>query len=584
MEFALLTTFNALVIASSILGFGMAVGFFIRTRQGQTRLLALQKTNESLQDEIWSLRDEAVARSRAEAASDAKSRFLATVSHEIRTPLNGVLGLADLLQATALTREQASYVDAIKSSGEALTSIIHEILDFSRIEAGHLDFNPQPMNLTALVEGVAELLAPRAQDKGLEIAVWVSNHLPNRLILDPARVRQVLLNLAGNAVKFTQAGGVGIRVELFEQDFLRFSVVDTGPGIAQNQRALIFNEFEMGDSTETRRHGGSGLGLAISRRIVEGMGGTLNLESAEGEGAHFYFNLPLQVAQDEKAEIVPRVVLQRRILIVANSPFEAPFIATRLNEAGADVVETRPAEAAALLNETRFDVLIVDCALGEAETSRISIVARAAGVRRILVLFSPFERHAFGQKVAVAFDGWLVKPVRTESLMRRIWPEGTVLQSSTLIAQNIATPAVVTVAAPPRFEVSVLLAEDDEVSLLVARKMLEHLGARVTCVDNGQAAVTAWEHAHAERRPFDVCLFDIRMPRVSGLQAARIIRQQEQSDGLAGRTNLMALSANAFEDDKTAALDAGFDAFLVKPIDLARLAEALSLRQHATVS
>ena len=263
-----------LLVSLSLAVLGLALADNLRVRW---RLRGLREQHEALGDEIWEVRAAIAARQRAEAASEAKSRFLATVSHEIRTPLNGILGLADLLGATKLDREQLAYVEAVRTSGRALATLIDEILDFSRIEAGKLALEAETFDLGALVESVVELLAPRAQDKGLEIATFLDPALPRGVVGDPVRLRQVLTNLAGNAVKFTETGGVGLSVSLVRERLVRFSVDDTGPGVPAEQRDIIFEEFEQGDGTRTRRHAGTGLGLAISRTIVQRMGGALTL-------------------------------------------------------------------------------------------------------------------------------------------------------------------------------------------------------------------------------------------------------------------------------------------------------------------
>ncbi len=375
---------------------------------------------ERLRDEIWELRAAAAARDKAEAASLAKSRFLATVSHEIRTPLNGVMGLAQLLAMTRLDAEQASYVEAIADSSRSLAQLIDDILDFSKIEAGKLSFRREPFDLAPLVEGVVELLAPRAFAKGLEIASFVAPQAPREMVGDPSRLRQVLVNLVGNAVNFTEKGGVGVRLVL-QDGMLRFDVRDTGPGVADAAREAIFEEFEQGDASATRRHGGTGLGLAISRRLVAQMGGALSLSESSAQGSTFAFTFPAPVGAPDPAPSPPLAGL--RVIIVAESRFEAPYLAESLQAAGA-VAEIAPGASPALARlETGAyapDVAIVDCALGAAATARLAEAARAAGTRRLVLLFSPLERRAYGEAALRDFDGWLVKPVRSASLIARL--------------------------------------------------------------------------------------------------------------------------------------------------------------------
>ena len=255
-----------------------------------------KRKKERLLDEIWELKATASALNKAEAANEAKSRFLAMVSHEIRTPLTGILGMAELLTATELSAEQTSYVDAIRVSGESLSSLINEILDFSKIEAGKLDLNRAVFDVHALVEGIAELLAPRAQGKGIEIATSIDCHVSPRVLGDSERLRQVLINLAGNAVKFTESGGVGIAVKQAPGGKVSFSVCDTGPGVPDDRRQAIFEEFEQVDGSMTRRHEGTGLGLAISKLLVELMGGDLRLERSGPDGSIFSFSIALPSA------------------------------------------------------------------------------------------------------------------------------------------------------------------------------------------------------------------------------------------------------------------------------------------------
>ncbi len=277
------------LLGLSLLAFALGLGaaLYLLPRRGDS-----DGRREALQDEVRRLRAAAAARDRAEAANEAKSRFLATVSHEIRTPLNGVLGLAQLLSMTPLEAEQASYVDSIRDCARALAQLVDDILDFSKIEAGRLELRREEFALAPLVEGVVELLAPRAQGKGLEIASHVASEAPERLVGDPARLRQVLINLAGNAVNFTQEGGVGVSVAAVGDDWLRFVVEDTGPGIPEAAQAKIFEEFEQAEPLATRAGGGAGLGLAIARRLVAKMGGALALEASSESGSRFAFTFP----------------------------------------------------------------------------------------------------------------------------------------------------------------------------------------------------------------------------------------------------------------------------------------------------
>ena len=541
----------------------------------------LQCVGRDVTDRTEAKRALGEARDHANAANQAKSRFLAMTSHEFRTPLNGIIGMSGLLLETALTPEQTTYVKAVKASGDALLSLIEELLDYSRIEAGKIDLEHRPFILSDLIEDITELLAPRAQARQLAIASYIDETLPTEVIGDAARLRQVLLNLAGNSIKFTSTGGVALIVTPgVGRNDIRFMVRDTGIGIAPDAQARIFRDFEQADGQIARNYGGSGLGLSISDRIVKRMGGHITLQSEPGSGSTFEVSVPLPAhdrAPAQKRFAAPDLT-GHPVMLVAPQTVETSLLARRLERWGAETCTTSDlAVARALLLERAWHTVLVDHAMGWDEIWRFGQAARGHAARRI-VMVTPSTRQNLQAAGAAAFTGYLVKPLRTASIAARL---SAPADDSTLLRtasgqpdrdsrEESKTPA--TTSAP---SLSILVAEDNEINALLTRSLLTRLGHAVIVTANGEEALKSWDAALAAGAPYDLVLMDIQMPNLDGIEATRKIREREATR-FGHRTTVLALTANALTDDRHACFEAGMDGFLVKPLDRERLADALA--------
>lgn len=548
----------------------------IRSESG--RLADVQSVGRDVTDRVGTEHALAEARDLANSANRAKSKFLAMASHEIRTPLNGIIGMTGLLLETPLTPEQATYAKAVKTSGDALLALIEELLDFSKIEAGKIDLEHRPFALAALIEDIAELLAPRAQARQLEIATYVDERLPAQVIGDASRLRQVLLNLAGNAVKFTPSGGVALIVEpgIWPGE-ISFVVRDTGIGIAPEAQQRIFREFEQASDRTARNYGGTGLGLSISERIVKRMGGRMTLESAEGNGATFEFSIPLAAPDDggESPAFIAPDLTGKPIMLVAPQTIEASLIARRLERWGAQTCTLADASVASiLLPERPWYAVLIDHAIGEADMRALADAARHHAASRLMML-TPAARHALQSSTAEPFTGYLVKPLRAASIAARLAISGAPLVPDMTDGGEDMTGSSNAVEKTQPHALSVLVAEDNEINALLIRSLLTRLGHRPVIATDGEAALESWIAADIAGTPYDVVLMDVQMPKLDGIEATRRIRAHEAGRS-SRRTAILALTANTLVEDRYACFEAGMDGFLVKPLDRDKLADALA--------